>query len=85
MTRDGEVTGSAIGVIEERDGVTTARRGALREADGGPLRVKAEGIVMVGDTNATRVRVAVDMDAHDRPSELLEVELAGPWTSATSR
>jgi hypothetical protein len=77
-TRDGEVTGSAIGVIEERGGEVAARWTELRERDGSRMPLKAEGIAL-GRGAPGRLLVVVDGDAHDQPSELLEVELGGPW------
>jgi hypothetical protein len=77
-TRDGEVTGSAIGVIVEgRDG-TEARWTALREPDGARCAAKVEGIALVPGAR-DRVLVTLDPDDPDRPSELCEVTLAGPW------
>ena len=76
--RDGEVVGSAIGVIEEQDGQTTARWTELRDQDGHVLPLKAEGIAL-GQGPPGRLLVVVDVDAHDQPSELLEVQLEGPW------
>ena len=77
-TRDGEVVGSAIGVIEERGGDTSARWVELQDRDGTRLTLKAEGIALARDTS-DRLLVVVDVDAYDRPSELLEVQLEGPW------
>lgn len=76
---DGEVVGSAIGVIEERDGRTSARWVELRDRDGRVLPLKAEGIAPA-QSGPGRVVLVVDVDAHDRPSELLEVQLEGPWS-----
>jgi len=81
--RDGEVAGSAIGVIEERDGTLTARWAELRDRDGGVLPLKAEGIALARGAPG-RLLVAVDADAHDHTSELLEVELAGAWPGLRS-
>jgi hypothetical protein len=81
-TRDGEVAGSAIGVIVEREGETTAQWAELQDSDGGGLVLKAEGIVVTGARG--RVLVVVDVDAHDHPSELLEVQLEGPWAGLDS-
>jgi hypothetical protein len=78
VTRDGEVTGSAIGLIEERGGETTARWTELRGQLGHRLTLKAEGIAVVPHSPG-RLLVVVDPDAYDQPSELLEVHLAGPW------
>ena len=42
---------------------------------GAPLAVKVEGLAAAGD----RVLATVDADDPDRPSELLEIVLGGPW------
>ena len=73
---DGSVTGSVIGVLDERRG---CRWTELRDADGGPFSAKIEGIC--ADRNLEgRVYMVTDADDPARPSELLEVALAGPWT-----
>jgi hypothetical protein len=74
-TRDGVVTGSALGVLEEgADG--GARWTPLLDVDGTPLRAKVEGLALALD-DPRRAFVAVDHDDHDRPSELCEVALTG--------
>jgi hypothetical protein len=74
--QDGPVAGSAVGVVA-RDG-GAARWTALREPDGALLQAKVEGLAPdPGD--ATRLWVVIDRDAHDVPSELCEVRLAGAW------
>jgi hypothetical protein len=78
---DGSVTGSVIGVLDERRG---CRWTELRDADGGPLSAKIEGIC--ADRNLEGLVYAVtDADDPARPSELLEVALAGPWTKLRKR
>ena len=77
-TRDGDVMGSAIGVIEERNGDTSARWVELQDRAGTRLTLKAEGIALARGAS-DRLLVVVDVDAYDRPSELLEVQLEGPW------
>jgi hypothetical protein len=75
-TRDGEVRGSAIGTIDP--GARTARWTTLRDETGQPFVGKIEGLAL--DTcSDERVFAVVDCDDHTRPSELLEVVLAGPW------
>ncbi|HEX6053374.1 MAG TPA: hypothetical protein VFZ21_29095 [Gemmatimonadaceae bacterium] len=74
-TRDGVVAGSAIGVIETIDGTLTARWTELRDAGGGRFPLKAEGIALTSTPG--RLLIVADVDAHDRPSELLEVQLDG--------
>lgn len=76
--RDGEVSGSAIGVLEWREGEVAARWAELRDADGGALAEKVEGLAL-DPSDPARLLVVVDVDAHDQPSELCEVRLAGPW------
>ena len=83
VTRDGVVVGSAIGVIEERDGVATARWVELQDRDGGLLALKAEGVVLARHA-PDRLLVVVDVDSHDQPSELLEVQLEGSWPTAAA-
>ena len=78
VTRDGEVVGSAIGVIEEIDGETSARWVELLDRDAARLPLKAEGIALARPAS-DRLLVVVDIDAYDHPSELLEVQLEGPW------
>ena len=70
--------GSAIGVIEERDGDTSARWVELLDRDGARLTLKAEGIALARHAS-DRLLVVVDGDAYDQPSELLEIQLEGPW------
>ena len=81
-TRDGEVAGSAIGVIEHHEGEMTARWAELRDQRGRRLPLKAEGIVLAQGPPG-RLLVVVDVDAHDHPSELLEVRLEGSWPEPT--
>ena len=77
-TRDGHVVGSAIGVIEQRDSGMTARWTELQDLDGGRLTLKAEGVALARHA-PDRLLVVVDVDAHDHASELLDVQLEGPW------
>ena len=78
VTRDGEVAGSAIGVIEQRHGATVARWTQLTDGSGGPLSLKVEGIALALDERG-RLLTVVDTDAHDHPAELLDVRLEGGW------
>ena len=74
-TRDGVVTGSAVGVIDPAGGACWT---LLRDAAGRPYPDKVEGIALrLGEPG--RAWAVVDLDAPELPSELLEVELAGPW------
>ena len=71
--RDGAVSGSAIGIIDEGDLVRWApivdERGAL-------LHEKAEGLA-VADAGAGELWVLLDADDEDRASELCRVRLEG--------
>ncbi|MEO7363720.1 MAG: hypothetical protein ABI120_25540 [Gemmatimonadaceae bacterium] len=73
--RDGAVFGSAIGVIETRDGRRAARWTPLSWSDGAIARVKVEGVAL--GRRAGRLFVVVDGDEHDKPSELFELEISG--------
>jgi hypothetical protein len=70
--QDGEVLGSAIGVI---DAAGRARWTLVRDADGAPFTAKVEG-VLAGDEPG-RLLVVVDVDDPDVPSELCVVEIEG--------
>jgi hypothetical protein len=73
--RDGEVVGAAVGTI---DGEWRARWTPLTDSGGRLLPVKVEGITL--DPAAPSRAVAVlDADDPERPAELLELELDGPW------
>lgn len=74
-TRDGDVTGSVIGVIETQGGSTRARQTRVLDETGAPVREKIEGIAL-GD-RSSRLLVVVDQDRPDAPSELWELELGG--------
>jgi hypothetical protein len=71
---DGPVAGSTLGIIGA-DG--EARWTELLDADGGHFDGKVEGVAR--GTRPGVLYVIVDRDDPDRPSELCEVELAGPW------
>ena len=74
-TRDGAVTGSAIGVIDP-DGA--ARWALLTGPDGAVFPGKVEGIAAGGSGWLWAV---LDADDPGQPSELCRVELDGPWLS----
>jgi len=77
-SRDGWVAGSAIGVVSFRADGASARHAELRGEDGAPIVAKVEGIVRHRELR-NRVWIVIDVDAHDSPSELCEVELTGAW------
>ena len=69
---DGPVAGVAIGMLAASGAVLTQ----IREANGEPLRAKAEGICLRHD-DPSRADVVTDRDDPDLPCELLEIELRG--------
>lgn len=68
---DGPVLGAAIGLLEGEGG----RFAMLLEADGRPSHRKVEGVALVPGG----ALVVTDPDDVERPSELCEVALEGPW------
>jgi hypothetical protein len=77
-TRDGRVTGSAIGVI---DHAGRTRWAPLTDAVGQPLAAKVEGLAVVDD-EGDRLVVVIDSDSPDAASELCTVELRGRWRAS---
>lgn len=75
-TTDGQVAGSALGVMNV-DG-SGARWAPLLGADGAAFPGKIEGVMPTTGDEST-VWVVVDTDDYERPSELCEVALSGPW------
>lgn len=78
---DGDVVGSVLGVIELGDAVDAVPR-ALRFAPicdehGQASGDKVEGVC--AHARADRLWAVTDPDDPDRPGELLELELHGPW------
>lgn len=71
--RDGEVSGSAIGIVDARDRL---RWTPIVDEHGAPLREKAEGLA-VADADAGEFWVLLDADDEDRASELCRVRLDG--------
>lgn len=71
---DGPVTGSAVGWI---DGDGAATLGLLVDAAGAPLAEKVEGVAP--GLRPGTLLLCTDPDDPRAPSNLLEVELAGPW------
>lgn len=77
-TRDGEVVGSAIGVIRNGGDAPGAWWIELCDERGDGIRVKIEGIAL-DRTVPGRLWLVADADDPARPSELLTVELSGDW------
>jgi len=76
--RDGEVAGSAIGVLDTRGDATVMRYALLRDPQGALLPLKVEGIAC-GRADQRQVFVVLDVDDPDAPSMLCELRLDGPW------
>jgi hypothetical protein len=74
-TSDGQVAGSAIGVI---DAAGAARWSEITEKSGERFEGKVEGLLVVPDA-PDRLYVVADADDPDAPSSLLVVELRGDW------
>jgi hypothetical protein len=74
-TRDGRVSGSALGVI---DGTGRTRWTQLVDPSGAPFVGKVEGVAAVGGA-ADRVNAVVDADEPGTASVLCTVELRGDW------
>ncbi|HYJ78708.1 MAG TPA: hypothetical protein VEW03_03825, partial [Longimicrobiaceae bacterium] len=72
-TRDGRVSGSALGVFDPGGGM---RWTPLIGEDGTPFAGKVEGLML---RDAASAWVLVDRDDPLRPSELCEVMLEGDW------
>lgn len=75
-TRDGPVTGSAIGVIEAGG---TTRWAPLNDSYGEPFPGKVEGLVARAN-DAAELFVVLDADDPAAATELCSVELLGPWS-----
>ena len=73
--QDGPVTGSVIGVISPSGGVGWT---PIVDESGSLLREKAEGLALARP-DASEVWVIADADDELRASELLRVQLDGPW------
>jgi hypothetical protein len=74
-TRDGRVSGSVVGVINDAERVRWA---PLTDAAGQPFVGKVEGVVATGGAG-DRLFAVVDADDPDAASELCTVELRGEW------
>lgn len=75
-TRDGPVTGVAIGRLDDRAG--TCALAMILDERGDSLLDKAEGLAFDSD-DPTRAFVVVDKDDAHIPSELLELRLDEGW------
>lgn len=75
-TRDGPVSGVAIGRLDDRAGV--AQLAPVLDERGAPLLDKAEGIAL--DDDDRRAWLVVDRDDPTAPAELLELRLDEGWT-----
>lgn len=75
--RDGDVRGSALGLIR---GVRaeSARWTTVRDEEGRVFTGKIEGIAL-DPTDERRLLAVVDSDDHAEPSQLLELTLSGDW------
>lgn len=77
-TRDGPVSGVAIGRLDDRTG--EAELAAIVDEHGAPLLDKAEGIAL-DDRDPHRAWLVVDRDDPASPAELLELRLGEGWTT----
>ena len=71
---DGRIAGSVLGMI----GDGGARWAELTAEDGARFGSKIEGL-SADSADPYRVYFVVDDDAAERPSDIFEVELSGPW------
>jgi hypothetical protein len=76
---DGVVGGSALGVLPN-DRKKAVNFTALLDETGAVFDGKVEGVVLY-PLDPTRALIVVDIDDHERPAELCEVQLDGPWWS----
>lgn len=76
---DGVVAGSALGVIPH-DRRQAARWTAIHDEKGKAFAGKVEGLV-IDRNDPMRALIVIDVDDFERPSELCEVQLSGPWWS----
>ena len=76
-TRDGPVSGVAIGRLDDRAPI--AELGAITDEQGAPLTDKAEGITF-DDTDPRRAWLVIDRDDPAAPADLLELRLGAGWT-----
>ena len=76
-TRDGPVSGVAIGRLDDREPL--AELAPITDERGAPLTDKAEGITF-DDDDPLRAWLVIDRDDPAAPAELLELRLGGGWT-----
>ena len=72
---DGEVAGSVLGIF---DGQNKIRCAEVSYANGNRFRGKIEGVTFL-ENEDHRVFAVIDQDSPNKPSELCEVQLIGPW------
>jgi hypothetical protein len=77
-TRDGPVSGVAVGRLDPR--AREAELAMIVDEHGAPLLDKAEGIAL-DDEDVRRAWLVVDRDDPDAPAELLELRLGEGWTA----
>jgi uncharacterized protein DUF6910 len=75
--RDGDVRGSALGMIRKAR-ETSARWTMVRDEQDRVFTGKIEGIA-IDRADERRALAVVDSDDHAEPSQLLELALTGPW------
>jgi hypothetical protein len=74
---DGEVVGSVLGTIGGLDPSPELRFAPILNQHGALASDKVEGVC--GHQNTGRLWAVTDPDDPDRPGELLELSLTGPW------
>ena len=77
-TRDGPVSGVALGRLDDRAG--TAELAPVTDERGAPLLDKAEGVAFDED-DPSKAWLVVDRDDPTSPAELLELRLGEGWQS----
>ncbi len=77
-TRDGPVSGVAIGRLDDR--AREAVMGTITNERGAPLVDKAEGLAFDAE-DARRAWLVIDRDDPECPAELLELRLGEGWTT----
>ena len=72
---DGKVAGSVLGVFDRQNKIRCAE---VSYANGNRFRGKIEGVTFL-ENEDHRVFAVIDQDSPNKPSELCEVRLIGPW------